>query len=108
MDDPFPLTHSTSATMPKEIISVTSGQPIQYSFKRITYRQFRKAMNLLEDSKEAATREQRDAMAEECAEIMIDGAKLLFDEAANIDVQGALVAAIEFNQGSEADSKKSE
>jgi hypothetical protein len=91
----------------QQIISVTTGNPIPINFRRITYRQFRKAIELLEDSTQAP-RESRNAMTEEAAEILIDGAKLLFDEATNVDVQNALTAAIEYNQGSEADSKKSE
>lgn len=89
------------------IISVTTGQPIPYSFKRITYRQFRKAVDLLEDSR-TAPRETRDAIVDESAQILIEGAKAIMDEATNADVQAVLTAAIEFNQGSEADAKKSE
>jgi hypothetical protein len=92
--------------MPQEIISVTSGQPIPYSFRKITYRQFRKAIDLLEDSR-TAQRESRDAIVDQAAEILIDGSKLLMDEATNTDVQAVLTAAIEYNQGSEADAKKS-
>ena len=91
----------------QEIISVTSGQSIPYAFKRITYRQFRKAIDLLEDSR-LAPRDSRNAIVDEAAEILIDGSKLLLDEATNTDVQAVMTAAIEFNQGSEADAKKSE
>ena len=92
---------------PTAIVSVTTNQPVLYSFRRITYRQFRKAIDLLEDSR-TATREDRNRIVDEAAAILIDGSALLLDEATNSDVQTALTSAIEFNQGSEANAKKSE
>lgn len=94
-------------TQLKTVTSVTTDQPIAYSFKRITYRQFRKAIEMLEDSR-TGTREEKNKMVDDAARILIEGADLLLDEATNGDVQATLEAAIEFNQGSEVDAKKSE
>jgi hypothetical protein len=91
----------------KEIISVITGQPIPYSFKVITKRNYDKALYLLQDSS-AAPRAEKSAMIDEAAGIMIEGAKTIMDEATNVDIQDVLKAAIDFNEGTEADAKKSE
>lgn len=90
----------------KQILSVVSGNSIPYSFKIITYRQFRKAIALLEDSRLVKGDEQ-DRIVDEAAAILIEGSALLLDEASNVDVQSVMESAIEFNQGTEADAKKS-
>ena len=91
----------------KTVTSVTTDQPIAYSFKRITYRQFRKAIEMLEDSR-IGTREEKNRMVEDATRLLIEGADMLLDEATNGDVQAVVEAAIEYNQGSEVDAKKSE
>ena len=47
-------------------------------------------------------------MNEEAASALIENSKQLLDEASNSDVQRIMVEAIDFNQGTEADAKKSE
>lgn len=93
--------------MTKAILNVETNEPIPYSFRKITYRKFRKAIDLLEESR-ILTYKDREKLVEEAASILIDGATGLFDFASNVDVQSVMTAAIEFNQTSEADAKKSE
>ena len=91
----------------KTVPGVETGQPITYSFKTLTYRKFQSVIELLEDAR-SADRKERNRMNEEAAGALIENSKQLLDEASNADVQRIMVEAIEFNQGTEADAKKSE
>jgi hypothetical protein len=91
----------------RSVTGVETLQPITYSFKTLTYRKFQSVIEMLEDAR-SADRKERNRMNEEAASLLIDNAKQLLDEASNADVQRIMVEAIEFNQGTEADAKKSE
>lgn len=91
----------------KQILNVETNEPIPYSFKKVTYRKFRKAIDLMDESRTAG-RDKRDALVEEAAGMLIEGASAIMDGATNSDVQQVLTDAIEFNQTTEADAKKSE
>ena len=92
----------------KPIISVTTKQPIPYSFKLLTYRQYMAAVDKLDDGRSSPDRKERNRLSEEAACELIENAIQLLDEASNIDVQDAMVAAIDFNQVGATDVKKSE
>jgi uncharacterized membrane protein len=91
-----------------QVISVTTGNPIVYSFKTITFGQFQAELDRLEDTKQLKDRKERNRITEEVASALIENAAQIFAEASSPDVHRILVEAIEFNQGSEADAKKSE
>ena len=94
--------------MPTTINSITTGNPIPYTFRVITYRQFQAAIDKLEEARETTDRKERNRLNEEVASELIENATQLLNESRNIDVQQAMVDAIEFNQGTTIDVKKSE
>ena len=93
---------------PKPILSVTTQQPIPYSFKLLTYRQYMAAVDKLDEGRASTDRKERNRLSEEAANALIENAGQLLDEASNVDVQDAMVAAIDFNQVGATDVKKSE
>ncbi len=94
-------------TQPKTVTSVETGAQIEYSFKTLTYRKFQAVIESLEDARATKDRKERNRLNDECAEALITNSKQLLDEASNADVQRILVEAIEFNQGTDTDAKKS-
>ncbi len=93
---------------PKPILSVTTQQRIPYSFKLLTYRQYMAAVDKLDEGRASPDRKERNRLSEEAACELIENATQLLDEASNVDVQDAMVAAIDFNQVGATDVKKSE
>ena len=94
--------------MPKTITSITTGTPIAYSFRVLTYRQFQGAIDKLDEARQISDRKERNRLNEEVANELIENATQLLNEATNVDVQQAMVDAIDFNQGTTVDVKKSE
>ena len=94
--------------MPKPITSIITGTAIAYSFRVLTYRQFQGAIDKLDEARQIADRKERNRLNEEVANELIENATQLLNEATNVDVQQAMVDAIDFNQGTTVDVKKSE
>jgi len=94
-------------TQQKTAKSVETGDLVSYSFKTLTYRKFQTVIETLEDAREATDRKERNRLNEEAVELLVNNSKQLLDEVSNADVQRIIVEAIEFNQGTETDAKKS-
>jgi hypothetical protein len=92
---------------PRTIFSVATKQPIPYSFKLLTFRQFNAAVDKMDDARSLG-RKERNQLTEEALCELIENAKQLMDEASNADVQQATVDAIDFNQVGDTEAKKSE
>lgn len=92
----------------REIKGVETGTVIAYSFNRLTYRKFQQALSLFTDSQNETNRVKKNQMVDEACAMLISNASQLLDEASNADVQQVIADAIDFNQLSEADLKKSE
>lgn len=92
----------------REIKGVETGNVIPYSFHRLTYRKFQQALALFTDSQSETNRVKKNQMVDEACGMLIGNSTQLLDEASNADVQQVIADAIDFNQLSEADLKKSE
>lgn len=92
-----------------KIYSAKTNEEIKFSFRRITNREFEKALGLLEDSSQdkSLSRSERLSKRDEAFKILVDGDAVL-EEATRGDLQKVFDAAIEFNQVSESDRKKSD
>lgn len=94
-------------TQQKTVASVENGAQIEYAFKTLTYRKFQAAIEKLEDARTSKDRAERNRLNDEVADSLLTNSKQLLEEASNADVLRIIGEAIEFNQGTEADAKKS-
>lgn len=92
------------------IQSAENEKEIQFSFKRITNRNFEKAMACLEDAAKDDSLSRADKLSkrDEAFCILVENGQQVLDEATRKDVQEIITAAIKFNQVDERDEKKSE